>query len=566
MADHRQKIVYNDNNLAFAYYRYSSAAQREESIEEQQKAAHQFAESHGFKIIREYQDAARSGTDENRPGFQQMLHEAAIMKPGHLIVWKSDRLAREMRVLMESLFTLDQAGVKVEYIADAIPEDGPLRKLMQAFYAYRAESFIDKHKDDVIRGMNFNAEHCLYNGKKMFGYIGKAGSPYQIDPVTSVYVQKMFNEYADGKSSAEIVKDLNDAGVRTARGNTFTINALMHILNNRAYIGEYHWGETITPDGVPRIIDDNLWNRAHKRIDRNKRGGRKPKPADDNHDYWLTGHLVCGLCGTEMCGLSGTSHTSHTYYYYLCLNHQHHKCKKKNIRADLLESIVENTVQMFLQNPEMRILLAHDCYLQYEEQNKGSDYYIRSLDDQSKDVEHRINNVMNAIEQGIITSTTKKRLEDLEHQQKSLQDALAAEKARRKMQVREEDILKWLDAFVSLNMEDKLQRTRLIDALVDKVYVYDDRVDINMVCSEDPISVSFDDYTETMNKDPVQIIRSADYSDAGTISDEKLSALKGEENKSFKHGVTPSPLTGHSRERPSNGAQKGFVYHNVGST
>lgn len=64
----RKKFKQNDNNLAIAYYRYSSHSQNEASIEQQHELAHERADAHGLKIVREYEDAAISGTMEDRPG------------------------------------------------------------------------------------------------------------------------------------------------------------------------------------------------------------------------------------------------------------------------------------------------------------------------------------------------------------------------------------------------------------------------------------------------------------------------------------------------------------------
>ncbi|MEI6629013.1 MAG: recombinase family protein [Alphaproteobacteria bacterium] len=47
-----KKFIQNDNNLAIAYYRYSSHSQNEASIDQQRKEAERYAESKGFRIIK----------------------------------------------------------------------------------------------------------------------------------------------------------------------------------------------------------------------------------------------------------------------------------------------------------------------------------------------------------------------------------------------------------------------------------------------------------------------------------------------------------------------------------
>lgn len=90
----QKKFVQNNNNLAIAYYRYSSHAQNEASIDQQREAAEKYAEAHGFTIMKEYADEALSGTSDDRPKFQLMLTEVGQIRPAALIVWKTDRIAK----------------------------------------------------------------------------------------------------------------------------------------------------------------------------------------------------------------------------------------------------------------------------------------------------------------------------------------------------------------------------------------------------------------------------------------------------------------------------------------
>ena len=39
---------------------------------------------------------------------------------------------------------------------------------------------------------------------------------------------------------------------------------------NRMYLGEYHYGDVVIPDGVPRIIPDDLFEEVQKRFVLNK--------------------------------------------------------------------------------------------------------------------------------------------------------------------------------------------------------------------------------------------------------------------------------------------------------
>lgn len=75
MANKMKQFQRNPGNIAFCYYRYSSEAQRDVSIDQQREAAHEYAEKNGYIIPKdgEFEDRAITGTTIERPGLQHML-------------------------------------------------------------------------------------------------------------------------------------------------------------------------------------------------------------------------------------------------------------------------------------------------------------------------------------------------------------------------------------------------------------------------------------------------------------------------------------------------------------
>ena len=201
----KKKFELNDNNLAIAYYRFSSHSQNEASIDQQRELAHAWADAHGFKIVKEYEDAAISGTTEDRPGFQQMLSEVAKIRPRVLIMWKTDRLGRDKYVLAMAKRTIRDAGCEIRLLAENIPTDGPEGVLIEGLMDAMAEYYSRQLSQNIQRGMDYNAQHALYNGHKLFGYgVDKSTKRYIVDPDTAPFVQRMFAEYAEGKAMQTI--------------------------------------------------------------------------------------------------------------------------------------------------------------------------------------------------------------------------------------------------------------------------------------------------------------------------------------------------------------------------
>ena len=95
------------------------------------------------------------------------------------------------------------------------------------------------------------------------------------------------------------------------------------------------------------------------------------------------------------------------------------------------------------------------------------------LNTQLSETEKSIKNLMAAIEQGIITPSTKERLMELESEKSKIENNITLLKADT-ITVSKEQIGGWLDSFRDGNIKDKRFQKRLFDSFLSAVYVYDD--------------------------------------------------------------------------------------------
>ena len=500
MANKMKEFKRNPGNVAFCYYRYSSDAQRDESIEQQRQAAHEYAKAHGFIIPPgcEFEDRGITGTTADRPGLQFMLHEAKHKRPAYLILWKLDRLSREIH---DSFFIdaqLQDSGVQIVTVGEPLPEVNQMRYVIQALYASMAHNFIVNHRSNVLRGLNYNAERAMYNGIKILGYTGKPNEKYEIDPETAPIVRKIFTDYVEGKPLQKIANELNASGLRSTQGNEFVVNSLANILHNRAYIGEYKWGEHVIPGGMPQIISVELFDAAEKKLTKNKRGGtgaaRKLNPEDV--DFWLTDHIYCGECGGSLHGISGTSKSGNIYYYYTCLNHKKKTCKMGNQRKEKLEAIVRHTLDRMLEDSTLRLIIAKLCFDYYaDSKSEDRGAYLESLKSKLKDVESKLQNFVKAISAGVFNETVQQAMTELESQKHLLKEQIEAEELREKYDIKLDDIVKFFESFVG-NLDNKKLREYVLDIFVDKIYVYKERMVITFHFTDDKQELSYEDTLE----------------------------------------------------------------------
>lgn len=137
----KNKFTQNDNNYAIAYYRFSSHSQNETSIDQQREQAHAYAKSKGFKIIKEYEDAAMSGTKANRPQYQTLLSEVDKIKPAALILWKTDRLGRDKFELGHAKRLIRAARCKIHFVDEPTPDDSPEAIFLEGLMEDMAEFY-----------------------------------------------------------------------------------------------------------------------------------------------------------------------------------------------------------------------------------------------------------------------------------------------------------------------------------------------------------------------------------------------------------------------------------------
>ena len=114
------------------------------------------------------------------------------------------------------------------------------------------------------------------------------------------------------------------------------------------------------------------------------------------------------------------------------------------------------------------------------------------LEKQMKEVENGIENMLNAIQAGVLTNSTKSRLEKLEEQQKELEVRIAEEKIA-KPRLSENQIRFWLTRYRKLDPNVKSHRETLINTFVNAVYLYDEKILITFNYKDGTKTITFDE-------------------------------------------------------------------------
>ena len=171
------------------------------------------------------------------------------------------------------------------------------------------------------------------------------------------------------------------------------------------------------------------------------------------------------------------------------------KCKeenrlhKKSGKKDWIENlIVERTMQMIFDDMALEAIAGMVLDVQARENTS-----LPVLKEQLAQTEHGIQNMLNAIQQGIFTPSTKQRLEELEEAKERLTVSILQEELQ-KPRLSKEQILFFLHRFRAIDTTKQEQRQRLIDSFVNAVYVYDDKI---------ILTFNYQDGTETITLDDI---------------------------------------------------------------
>ena len=457
------------------YARYSSERQTEQSIDGQLRVCREYAERNNLVIIDTYIDRAMSGTNDNRTAFQRLLKDSAKRAWDVVLVYKLDRFSRNKYEMAIHKRTLRDFGVRLVSAMENIP-DTPEGIILESLLEGMAEYYSAELSQKVRRGLNESRLKGNFTGGfLLFGY-RLENKKILIDEPQAQIVRRIFEEYASGKLIKDIILALHAAGV-THRGKPFSKNTVYNLLKNEKYAGIYRHGEQVFTDIYPRIVPEDVFEIVRCKVKNNKYGKHKPDIV-----YLLKHKLICGYCGKPVNSESGTSRNGTVMRYYKCSGKRTDKsCPLSPVRKDLLEQIVLESTYEALASPDNLNFLA-DRILTAHRQRLKAQSVLKLLEKDLNDTGKAIANLLDALEKGVVTASTKTRLEQLEARQEDLRNKLEQEKAKSKLLLTKSDVLKFIAGALHKNPQ------QMIHLLIRKIILYSDRVEIY--------------YNYTSNKDP----------------------------------------------------------------
>ncbi len=498
--------------------------QESESIGNQRNILQRYVKENNLNFIREYVDDGVSGTTFDRPGFRKMLQDIENQNINMVITKDLSRLGRDY---IKTGFYIEDYFPKnnVRYVAvtdgidtyiDSTNNDiTPFKAIMNDMYAKDISRKIRSVYKEKQKSGEYLCSIPAYGYKKHPTIKNKL----IIDDQVRTIVEKIFDMYANGRGSVEIVKFLNSkqylsptgyrkTGIvqdKNKTGYNWNEVTLCNMLKNEVYIGNTIQNKrsvisykvkkikTVEKENQIRvdnthesIIDKDVFERVQCIIE--KRGTNTKL----KYDYLLRGLLYCYHCKRKLqIVLKKISKRNvKSYPYITCSNAKERVCYPLNMNYERFENQIIYIVKKICQVYADKEIF----YLVYKKhQNKtlnireGYKKKIEQIDKNILNINNNLDKMYMDKLRGILQVEDYIRVSQrvnfektkLTEQKKEIEQKLRGTeyKVIRKNYVREEKELdELMENFLNFEKPDKIYLYRLINKIeIDKdknVYIY----------------------------------------------------------------------------------------------
>lgn len=231
-------------NKAVGYVRVSSEEQAATGygLATQEAAIRAFAISQGYELVEVVTDAAVSGATRpsDRAGFRRVIELADEGAFSVLLVWKFDRLARQIVYAVTAANDLqERQGVQLRSVTEPIDTATAMGRTVFAILAGMAEQERQVITERTFLGRREKATRGGYAcGGVPLGYVADREGGLVEDVNNAATVRRIFAMREAGATLTAIAAALNAEGIATARAGKWWPATVRYILDNPKYRGE----------------------------------------------------------------------------------------------------------------------------------------------------------------------------------------------------------------------------------------------------------------------------------------------------------------------------------------
>lgn len=279
----------NNQEYYAIYSRKSKFTGKGESIENQiELCKNQLINKYGIEIeekILIYQDEGFTGYNTNRPEFQRMMKDIKEKKIKSIIVYRLDRISRNVSdfcTLKDELAKYNVSFISVtENFDTSTPMGIAMLMITSVFAQLERDTIAERIRDNMYElaktGRWLGGTTPLgYKSKKIenIDIDGKKRSLYKLEQISdeAEKVKLIWNKMNELKGLGKLESYLLQKGIKTRNNNNFTRFSLITILKNPVYvIADEKIKKFFEDMGATVYADDNAFDGKHGLIAYNKR-------------------------------------------------------------------------------------------------------------------------------------------------------------------------------------------------------------------------------------------------------------------------------------------------------
>lgn len=275
-----------------------------------------------------FEDAGYSGKNTDRPAYQKMMSQIRQGLFTHLLVWKIDRVSRNLLDFANMYEELKELGVTFVSKNEQFDTSTAIGEAMLKIILVFAELERNMTSERVAATMINRASNGIWNGGRVpYGYsYDKATQTFSIEPEENKIYNCIIESYEETHSIVYTARMINDAGYRTRNGGLWSSTAVWIILRNPWYKGVYRYNYykipgrkaikdksewVIIENHHPASIEPERFNRIQAVLDKNARFRNTPgRKTTRKNVHVFSGLLWCADCGAAFNASPGKAHAS----------------------------------------------------------------------------------------------------------------------------------------------------------------------------------------------------------------------------------------------------------------
>ena len=376
----------------FIYTRKSTDSEERQilSIESQISELKEFAAKEKLEIVASLSEA-KTAKEPGRPVFGEMITRIEKGEAQGILAWHPDRLARNSVDGGKIIYLLDTGKIKDLKFPTFWFDSTPQGKFMMNIAFGQSKYYIDNLSENIRRGQRQKLRKGIWPSFAPLGYLNNHKTKgIEVDLERAPLVRKGFELYSIGEYTLKaLAKTLEQAGLRSYKGNVLTVSCVQRMLINPIYYGVFKFNGEIYEGTHEPIIPKKLFDSVQQVM-----SNRGKKKRQRKHEFAFSGFMRCGSCD---CLITAEKQKGH--HYYRCTKKKQ-ICDEKYLREEILVEQMKKIFQKVTLPKSWQENMLNELDNEKEQTLQESKVFVQNLETNKAKIEQKMENLLDLFIEG----------------------------------------------------------------------------------------------------------------------------------------------------------------------